>query len=67
VSADIASRVAVLEERSKEDEKKRIDMVDDIKCIKAKVYEMAASFKVLKWILMAMLPILGIVIPIVLT
>ncbi len=60
----MASRVAVLEERSTTVSEDISEMQTDIKCIKRKVYEMAASFRILKWVLGTALLLLGILVPV---
>lgn len=59
MSADMGSRIAVLEERSKREQAEREEMNGDIKAIKSKVYEMAASFRALKWLLTMIVPAMG--------
>lgn len=50
MSPDIASRVAVLEERSTTVSEDISEIHGDIKCIKKSLYEMAATLRALKWV-----------------
>ncbi len=53
----------MLEERSKD----ITEMQADIKCIRQKVYEMAASFRMLKWAIVTTLLALGALVPVLAT
>ncbi len=46
----MASRVAVLEERSTGVSEDISEIHSDIKCIKKSLYEMAATLRALKWV-----------------
>ena len=47
---EMASRVAVLEERSAGVSTDIAEIQGDIKCIKKSLYEMAATLRALKWV-----------------
>ncbi len=57
----------MLEERSAGVGEDIAEIQTDIKCIKQKVYEMAASFRILKWVIGTTLLVLGVLVPVLVT